>query len=156
MKPFFLVSILIFLSFFQSCSQTVPKATTDAFSKKFLGAKDVIWQVGPNKDWTATFYMEKFNYMTAYYTSKGEFEAFEIEVNGEDIPKNLVQKVFLKYPSATIYSVFEKNTIHDTKYIFEIIDNGNLFGLLFKENGKIIIIPKDDYRFQKRVRIEND
>ena len=156
MKPFKILSILIILSFFQSCSQTVPKITTDAFSKKFLGAKDVFWQVGPNNDWTATFYIEKFNYMTAYYTSKGEFEAFEIEVFDESIPQSLVQKTLLKYPSATIYSVFEKNTLHDTEYIFEIIDNGDLLGLLFKENGKIIIIPKEDYRFQIRVKVEND
>ena len=156
MKPFLIVLILFFLSFFQSCLQTVPKVTSEAFSKKFLGAKDVIWQEGPNKDWVATFYMKKFNYMTAYYTEKGEFESFEIEINDEDIPAYLVQKVFLKCPSATIYSVFEKNTLHDRKYIFEIIDKGNLFGLLFKENGKLIIIPKDDYRFQKRIKIEND
>ncbi len=152
--PFLLITMI---SIFQSCSQVVPKAVDDAFHDKFLGAEDIVWDEGPDHDWMATFYMKKFHYMTAYYTPKGKFEAFEIEIYADDIPEELADRVFLKYPNATIYNVFEKNKVEGaTDYIFEIENNGQLFGVYFRADGNFKNIPPDDYRFISRIQIENN
>jgi hypothetical protein len=156
MKTKIIFPLLVALSILLSCSQTVPKVVSDAFTNKFLGARDIVWQKRPKHDWMATFYMERFHYMTAYYTPTGAFEAFEIKIHDADIPKNLVDEIRKNYPKATIYEVFELNTEHTTEYIFEIVDKGELFGIHFNEQGLSRIIPANDYRFISRIRVEND
>ncbi|WP_149276336.1 hypothetical protein [Pareuzebyella sediminis] len=94
--------------------------------------------------------------MTAHYTSSGNFENFEIALHGKDVPQNLVQRVQNSYPNATISDVYEINGERTFGYIFEVIDNGWLFGLRFSLNGSMKIIPYDDFRFRSRIKIEND
>lgn len=150
------ISILIVLLLLQSCSPSVPKVVENTFTEKFIGAEDMVWDEGPDKDWKVSFYMKKFHYMTAYYTSNGKFEAFEIEIYGDDIPVDMADKIFAKYPDGTIYNVFEKNRNRSKDYIFEIENNGKLFGIFFRSDGGFKIIPADDYRFTSRIHFEND
>ena len=141
---------------FQSCLNTVPKVVDDAFIEKFFDAKDVVWVNGPNNDWIVTFYIKKFHYIKAYYTPIGTCKAFEIEVHDADIPKEFVNIIFSKFPGATLYNVFEKKSEKTTAYIFELEDNGQLFGIYFMKDGTYHIIPPDDFRFTSRIHIEND
>lgn len=135
MKIKMVIPLITALSVLQSCKQTVPKTVNDAFSHKYIGAKDVVWTKCPQHVWMATFYMEKFHYMTAYYNPNGDFEALELKIRDAGIPKNLVTEIQLDNPNAAIYDVFELSTEHTTDYLFEIEDKGKFFGIQFHENG---------------------
>lgn len=86
----------------------------------------------------------------------GDFKDFEIEVHSEDILKYLTKQVQKWYPNASITNVYEINGVNITGYIFEVIDDGWLFGVQFEMDGSKKIIPKDDFVFQSRIRIQND
>ena len=139
-----------------ACAQSVPKKANDDFLNKFMGARNIEWKKESKKGWMVSFYMEKFHYMTAHYAPSGSFKDFEIEVHGEDIPEELVEWVHKLYPNASITSVYEINALHTTGYIIEAIDDGWLFGVQLEKGGDMKIIPKDDFRFQSRIKIEND
>lgn len=139
-----------------ACAQSVPKKASDDFLNKFMGARDIEWKKESKKGWMVSFYMEKFHYMTAHYAPSGSFKDFEIEVHGEDIPEDLVERVHKLYPNASITSVYEINALNTTGYIIEAIDDGWLFGLQFAKDGTMNIIPKDDFRFRSRIILEND
>ncbi|HCO83011.1 MAG TPA: hypothetical protein DIT95_05710 [Arenibacter sp.] len=152
-KMAFFIMLLVAL---QSCLKKVPKAVEDAFLDRFFGAKDLVWAKTPNNDWSATFYIEKYHYITANFSPTGTFEAMEIEIHDDDIPENIVNKIYSMYPDATIFNVFEKNSEKSTSFIFEIENKGQLFGIYFNKDGTYQIIPPDDYRFISRINIEND
>lgn len=156
MKTKIIFLLIMATSILKSCSQSVPKVVDEAFLNKFVGARDIVWERNPDKEWIATFYMEKFHYMTAYYTKEGKFDAFEIEIHENDIPDDLASNVYSKYPNATIFNVFEKNMALTTDYIFEVENEGQLFGIYYSDSGASSKIPPDDYRFTSRIHIEND
>ncbi|MBT2161281.1 hypothetical protein [Zobellia barbeyronii] len=139
-----------------SCSPSVPKVIEEAFLRRFVGAKDIMWQRNSEQKWIAIFYSKKFDYMTAYYSKEGKLEALETEIYEEEIPDDLVDNVYLKYPNSLVFSVFRRNTKVNTDYIFEIVNNGQLFGLYYSGNGTTNIIPADNIRFTSRIIIEND
>ncbi len=139
-----------------ACSPTVPDAIRGAFRSKFLNSRSARWKRKPNGDWLVSFYMEKFNDMTACYSPEGQLRYFELEVGPEEVPKELSYRIDAAFPDGMVCGIYERNMGNVTHYIFEIIDKGQLFGIYFEENANILFIPPDDYRFTSRVVIEND
>lgn len=138
-----------------ACTRKVPDTIDRAFTSKFLNARDVEWNRGPDGHWLVSFYMEKFYYMTASYTLDGLLEYFELELEGEDVPKQLLDRVKKAYPESTVFDVYERNRGNSAEYIFELVDHGSLFGVDYFEDGHSQIIPSDDYRFTSRVLVED-
>mgnify|MGYP004191648013 FL=1 len=97
--------------------------------------------------------MEKFDYMSASYTLDGLLEYFELELHGEEVPKQLMDRVKKTYPEGDVYKVYERNRGNSAEYIFELVDHGSLFGVDFFEDGRSQIIPPDDYRFTSRILV---
>lgn len=138
-----------------SCAQSVPKKVCDAFLNKFVGARNIEWKQENEDSWVVFFYMEKFDDMTAHYTKSGKFQNFEIKIYDKDIPQNLACNIKQTYPMAEITEVYKKNSFKTTEYIFEILDNGELFAVNFNNDGTTTVIPKNDFRFQSRLLLAN-
>ncbi|MBC71520.1 MAG: hypothetical protein CMH47_04390 [Muricauda sp.] len=136
-----------------ACTRKVPDTIDRAFTSKFLNARDIEWHYSPDGHWLVNFYMEKFDYMTASYTLDGLLEYFELELHGEEVPKQLMDRVKKAYPESTLFDVYERNRGNSAEYIFEIVDHGSLFGIDFFEDGHRQIIPSNDYRFTSRILV---
>lgn len=136
-----------------ACSRKVPDNIDRAFTSKFMNAREVEWHEDLKGHWLVSFYLEKFKYMTASYTLDGMLDYFELEVDWEDVPKEMMVRVLAAYPNGTIFDVYERNRGNSAEYIFEIVDKGTLFGVDFFQDGRCEVIPSDDYRFTSRIRV---
>ncbi|WP_431160795.1 hypothetical protein [Flagellimonas beolgyonensis] len=150
--PIFLVCMLLGITL--SCSQELPESIQNIFSSKFLNSRDVVWHRAPRGHWLVSFYMERFGDMTASYTPDGELEYFELQVQGDDIPLDLLEKAKHAYPEANHFEVFERNG-KMVSYIVELEDHGQHFGIIFFDNGDSSMIPPYDFRFASRTQIDD-
>ena len=140
---------------YPSCSSSVSDELLKTFEIDYPEARGVEWTKN-RKFWKVTFYEKEFYYKSLCYRSTGEFISIEYEICLEDVPRTLLTKVAKVYPIDAVTAVFKRIEPDSFQYIFEIIYQGKMFGLIAYENGDLNTIAGDDERFTSRLIIEND
>lgn len=98
----FIIAALIFGLF--ACAQKPPKAVTDNFAKKFVGADKVKWDTEEENEWEAEFKMNGKE-MSACFDNAGKWLNTEAVLSEKELPADILKAVQTSYPGWKIESV---------------------------------------------------
>lgn len=120
----------------QSCNTEVPDAVQQSFAKIFHVTHDIHWWQSSPKEWAVSFYIKKFYYETARFTSDGILESIQYPVDIEDVPIAISNGLHSKYPMGTITDVYELDKSSKSYFIVRLMNNNKLIEVCC-ENGKM-------------------
>lgn len=151
------ISIIILVSFtIISCNPHPPEVLINAFSYQFPEANDIGWKREYNGLWKAVFYLDKNEYMTAFYNSEGEWVSTEKEVFIDDVPSELLRSLLKKYPRASVVNSFERTTSTVKDYEFDIEEDGSIIVIGYDESKTFFVMEDETFQVNNEFTVEND
>ncbi len=122
-----------------SCAQKrdVSPNVKQAFNQKFPDAQNVSWNKENNNEWEAEFKMSGMEY-SANYNEKGEWLETESEIENNELPSRVSQKMAKDYPNASIKEVFKVERKEGVLYEYEFKLNGKTQEVVFDASGNVI------------------
>jgi Putative beta-lactamase-inhibitor-like, PepSY-like len=138
MKKFIIMMVCLAAINLTCFAVSVPKAVTDAFTKKFLGATSVKWGKESVKEYEAEFKLNGKT-MSANFLADGNWTETEAMIAVAELPAAVVASVTAKYPGYAITGAdkIEKPGGKIT-YEAEIKKGSKKSEVILTENGIII------------------
>lgn len=150
LSHFILVATLI------SCSPKPPNKVENSFTKQFSRAQDINWVERENEQWEASFYLKKFHFLYAKYSSTGQWLETDFKIVESDLPENVLQTLKAKFPKAIIFQSYLIKTPKGNGYEFEIESNGSIYCLGLYTANKLQVLNKATDRLRKEFVFQND
>ncbi|MDA7597943.1 PepSY-like domain-containing protein [Verrucomicrobiales bacterium] len=123
----------ICISTIACADESAPKVVTDAFEKKYPGAKAKKWEIDKNGNWEAKFTTNGEKYRADFSTS-GMWIETESSLKFEDLPEAVKNAVKREFPNEEVNEV-------------ESVDKagrGHFYDVEFKQKG-----PNKDVEYRK-------
>jgi hypothetical protein len=138
MKKFIMMMVCLAAINLSCFAIPVPKAVTDAFTKKFPGAANVKWGKESTKEYEAEFKLNGKK-LSANFLDNGNWTETEAMIAVAELPAAVVAAVTAKYPAYTITGA-DKIEKADGKitYEAEIKKGSKKSEVILTENGTII------------------
>ena len=138
MKKYFFLVISILAITLSGFTVKVPKAVTDAFSKKFRGATEIKWGKENAHEYEADFKMNG-NKMSANFLADGSWTETEATIAVSALPASVSAAVKLKYPAHTIAGAFKiKKASGEILYEAELKKGSRKMEVILNAAGTII------------------
>jgi uncharacterized lipoprotein NlpE involved in copper resistance len=138
MKKYFLLMITMLAITLSALAINVPKAVSDAFTKKFPGATNVKWDKENKNEYEAEFTLNGKS-GSANFLTDGSWVETEMEINVSDLPAAASTSVKTKYPGATIIKVYKlDNAKGELTYEAELKTGNKKKEMVLKADGTIV------------------
>jgi len=138
MKKYFLLMITLLAITLSGFALKVPKAVTEAFTKKFPGATDIKWGKENAEEYEADFKLNG-KIMSANFLADGRWTETEETINITALPVAVTTAVKTKYPNHTIIGAdkIEKANGQIT-YEVELKNGSKKLEVILNDDGSIV------------------
>jgi len=129
--------MLVVLLACNTSAQNPPEAVLKAFTAKFANAKEVEWEKEEDSEWEAEFEMDEEEY-SANFSNSGEWLETEMEIETEDLPKEILEVLASEFPGYEIEEAETEKTPSGDFYELEIEKGEEEMEVKMDKSGKIL------------------